>query len=86
LKIGGVVTDYKEAKIIEEAVKVFIIEQRILNLLSIEKEKKFVKDDNPEPLIFLTNKEKFKENSDEKVLPTKLIDYQTPRFNVRGLV
>jgi uncharacterized protein with WD repeat len=86
MKIGGAVFDYKEAKIIEEAVKAFIIEQRILNLLSIEKEKKIVKDDNSEPMIFLTNKEKFKENSDEKILPTKLIDSQTPRFNVRGLI
>ena len=86
MKIGGAVTDYKEAKIIEEAVKVFIIEQRILNLLSIEKEKKFVKDENSDPLIYLTNKEKINENSDVAILPSKIIAYQTPRFNVRGLV
>jgi len=86
LKIGGAVYDYKEAKIIEEAVKVFIIEQRILNLLSIEKEKKFVKDDNSDPLIYLTNKEKINGNSDVPILPSKIFDYQTPRFNVRGLV
>ena len=86
MKIGGAVNDYKEAKIIEEAVKVFIIEQRILNLLSIEKEKKFVKDDNSDPLIYLTNKEKINGNSDVPILPSKIFDYQTPRFNVRGLV
>ena len=86
MKIGGAVNDYKEAKIIEEAVKVFIIEQRILNLLSIEKEKKFEKDVNSDPLVYLTNKEKISEDSDAAILPSKIIDYQTPRFNVRGLV
>ena len=86
MKIGGAVNDYKEAKIIEEAVKVFIIEQRILNLLSIEKKKKFEKDETSDPLMFLTNKEKINENSDVAILPLKIIDSQTPRFNVRGLV
>ena len=86
LKIGGAVNDYKEAKTIEEAVKVFIIEQRILNLLSIEKEKKIEKDDNTDPLVYLTNKDKINEDSDVTILPSKVIDYQTPRFNVRGLV
>ncbi len=86
MKIGGAVNDYKEAKIIEEAVKVFIIEQRILNLLSIEKEKKFEKVDNSDPLVYLTNKEKINKDSDVTILPSKIIDYQTPRFNVRGLI
>ena len=86
MKIGGAVNDYKTALEIEDAVKVFIIEQRILNLLSIEKSKKFEKDDNSDPLIFLTKKEKINENSDSTILQTKMIDYPTPRFNVRGLV
>jgi hypothetical protein len=86
LKIGGVVNDYKEALDIEDAVKVFIIKQRISNLLSIEKKKRFEKDRKSNPLIFLTNKEKFNETSDEKILLTKIIDYPTPVFNVRGLI
>ena len=86
MKIGGVVSDYKEALDIEDAVKVFIIEQRILNLLSLEKKKKFEKDGKSDPLIFLTNKKKFTKTVDEKILPAKIIDYPTPLFNVRGLV
>jgi len=86
LKIGGAVNDYKAALEIEDAVKAFIIEQRILNLLSIEKSKKFVKDKNSDPLIFLTSKEKINESPDEPILQSKIIDYPTPRFNVRGLV
>ena len=75
MKIGGAVNDYKEAKIIEEAVKAFIIEQRIKNLLSIEKEKKIEKHGNSEPLIYLTDKEKINENSNVAILPSKIIDY-----------
>ena len=86
LKIGGVVYDYKEALEIEDAVKIFIIEQRILNLLSLEKQKKFEKNYKSEPMIFLTNKEKFSAPSIEKNISTKVIDYPTPLFNVRGLV
>jgi hypothetical protein len=86
LKIGGVVSDYKEAQEIEEAVKVFIIKQRIFNLLSLEKKKKIKKNDNPDSLILSTNNEKYNEISDEKILPPKNIEYPTPRFNVRGLV
>jgi len=86
LKIGGAVNDYKAALDIEEAVKVFIIKQRIFNLLSIEKKKKFEKGGKSNPLIFSTNKEKYNETSDDEILPTKIIDYPTPLFNVRGLV
>lgn len=86
MKIGGAVNDYKAALEIEDAVKVFIIEQRIFNLLSIEKRKKIEKDDNSSPLIFLANKEKVNENSDDVIIPSKIIEYPTPRFNVRGLV
>jgi hypothetical protein len=86
LKIGGAVNDYKAALEIEDAVKTFIIEQRIFNLLSIEKRKKIEKDENSSPLIFLTNKEKINENSEEAIITTKIIECQTPRFNVRGLV
>ena len=86
MKIGGAVNDYKAALEIEDAVKVYIIEQRIFNLLSIEKKKKLVKNDNSDSLMFLTEKEKINENSDVTILPSKIIDYPTPRFNVRGLV
>jgi hypothetical protein len=86
LKIGGAVNDYKAALEIEDAVKVFVIEQRIFNLLSIEKRKKIENDDNSSPLTFLTNKEKINENSDDAILPLKIIECSTPRFNVRGLV
>ena len=86
MKIGGVVSDYKEALEIEDAVKVFIIEQRILNLLSIERKKKFDKKGNSNAMIFLTDDKKFTERSDEKFLSAKIIDYPTPLFNVRGLV
>jgi hypothetical protein len=86
LKIGGAVNDYKAAIEIEDAVKTFIIEQRIFNLLSKEKRKKIEKDENSSPLIFLTNKEKINENSNEAIIPSKIIEYPTPRFNVRGLV
>ena len=86
MKIGVAVNDYKAALEIEDAVKTFIIEQRIFNLLSIEKRKKIGKDDNSSPLIFLTNKENVNENSDEAILPSKMIEYPSPRFNVRGLI
>ena len=86
MKIGGVVSDYKEALDIEDAVKVFIIEQRILNLLSLERKKKIKKEDNSNAMIFLTDDEKFSEKSNGKLLSAKIIDYQTPIFSVRGLV
>ena len=86
MKIGGVVSDYKEALDIEDAVKVFIIEQRILNLLSLERKKKIDKKGNTNAMIFLTDDEKFTEKSDDKFLSAKIIDYQTPLFSVRGLV
>jgi len=85
MKIVGVVNNYKEALEIEEIVKVFIIKQRIFNLLSNEKNKN-LKDINSNVMIFSPNEIKNIELSDEKNLHAKINEGLAPVFNVRGLI
>ena len=54
MKIVGIVNDYTEALEIEDVVKVFTIEKRIFNLLSLEKEKNF-ENANSNIMIFSTD-------------------------------
>jgi hypothetical protein len=85
LKIVGVVSDYNEAKDIENIVKVFVIKQRICNLLSLEKEKNFEKVESNFNKFQIKEVE-FPTNSDKKYFHEKIIDDSSPVFNVRGLV
>jgi hypothetical protein len=85
MKIVGVVNNYKEALEIEEIVKVFIIKQRIFNLLSNEKNKN-LEDINSNVMIFSPNEIKNIELSDEKNLHAKINEGLAPVFNVRGLI
>ena len=85
MKIVGVVNDYKEALDIEGVVKVFIIEQRIFNLLSLEKKKNFENADS-NIMIFPTNNIQYEENSNKKISHVNIDEDSVPVFNVRGLI
>lgn len=85
MKIVGVVNDYKEALEIEDIVKVFVVKQRISNLLSLERNNN-IKNDNSNFMIFKTNNENYFSNSDEKNLHIKNNEDNVPVFNVRGLI
>lgn len=86
MKIAGVVNDYKEALDIEDIVKVFIIEKRILNLPSFEKRKKFENVADPNIMVFPTNDIQNAEAANKKNLNVKNDEDSRPVFNVRGLV
>ena len=82
----GVVNNYKEALDIEEIVKVFIIEQRILNLLSLEKKKNFENPIDSNIMESPTNDIQLSENTSKKILQVKNDEENNPVFNVRGLI
>ena len=82
----GVVNNYKEALEIEDIVKVFIIEQRILNLLSLEKKRNFENVVDSDIMISSANDIQFVENSTKKILQVKNDEENNPVFNVRGLI
>lgn len=82
----GVVNNYKEALDIEDIVKVFIIEQRILNLLSLEKKKNFENVVDSDVMISSANNIEFAENSNKKILQVRNDEENNPVFNVRGLI
>ncbi len=82
----GVVNNYKEALDIEDIVKVFIIEQRILNLLSLEKKKNFETVVDSNLMVSPTNNIQYAENTNKKILQVKNDEENKPVFNVRGLI
>ena len=84
LKIAGVVNDYKDAVEIEEIVKVFLIKKRINDLLSLEKRKNFEKL-NSNIVNFSLNDIKYLNNSDEKIIHSKINTESQHVFCVRGL-
>lgn len=85
MKIVGVVNDYNEALDIEDIVKIFIIKQRIFNLLSLEKKKNFEKD-NSNTTVFSIDDVEYAETSNKKIFHEKIDDEPRPIFNVRGLI
>ena len=85
MKIVGIVNDYTEALEIEDVVKVFTIEKRIFNLLSLEKEKNF-ENANSNMMIFSTDDIKYAENSNKINSHIKIKEDSVPVFNVRGFV
>ncbi|KYK28071.1 hypothetical protein AYK20_01540 [Thermoplasmatales archaeon SG8-52-1] len=85
MKIVGVINDYKEALEIEDIVKVFVIKQRISNLLSLERNNNY-KNDNSNFIVFKTNNANYFSDSDEKNLHIKNNEDNVPVFNVRGLI
>ena len=85
MKIVGIVNDYTEALEIEDVVKVFTIEKRIFNLLSLEKEKNF-ENANSNMMIFSTDDIKYAENSNKINSHIKINEDSVPVFNVRGFV
>lgn len=86
MKFAGVVNNYKEALDIEDIVKVFIIEKKILNLPSLDKRKFFKNVANPNIMIFPTNDIHYSETSNKKKLQIKNNKDSRPVFNVRGLI
>lgn len=85
MKIAGIVNDYNEALEIESIVKVFLIKRRIINLLSIEKNKNFEKA-NSNMMTFSKSDFKYSQASKGKILHVKNNEDPVPVFNVRGLV
>ena len=84
LKIAGVVNDYNYAVEIEEIVKVFIIKQRINALFSLEKNKKYIKNDRNH-VLFSQNEIKLLDNSNQKTSIDKNKHEFHSNFLVRGL-
>jgi hypothetical protein len=85
MKIAGVVNEYKDAVEIEDIVKVFIINKRINDLLSLEKRKSFEKL-NSNDVAYSFNDVKYLNNSDEKIIHNKFYADSQPVFCVRGLI
>lgn len=86
LKIAGVVNNYDEALEIEDIVKVFFIEKKILNLPPLNKSKKNKNVTNHHIKIFHKNDDHYSVTSDKKNLHNKNDGYFRHVFNVRGLV
>lgn len=84
LKFAGVVNEYKDAVEIEDIVKVFIINKRINDLLSLEKRKSFEKLKSND-VAFSFNDVKYLNNSDGKIIHNKIYTDSQPVFCVRGL-
>ena len=84
MKIVGVVSEYKEALEIEDIVKIFLIEQRILDLLSLKQDKN---QDTLNSNVMILPKKKIDnfKDSDENLLHAKADTDSKPVFNVRGL-
>ena len=85
LKIAGVVSEYKDAVEIEDIVKVFIIKKRINDLLSLEKRKNFEKL-NSNIVEIPIEDIKYLDNSNEKILHSKIYHETQSVFCVRGFV
>ena len=66
MKIAGVVNNYNEALEIEDIVKNFIIEEKILNLSSLSKTKNFKNVKHPNIKIFPTNDIHYSETYNKK--------------------
>ena len=79
----GVISDYKEAENIEDIVKVFVIKQRISNLLSDSKNKNYEDIENSS-MILSSDEMNNLEISNEESLPHKEGNNNKPIFNVRG--
>jgi hypothetical protein len=67
LKIAGVINDHQEALDIEDIVKVFIIEQRILNLSSLKTKKVLKNATNPDIIKFPPNGINYSKISNKKI-------------------
>ena len=83
MKIVGVVNDYKEALNIEDIVKVFVIEQRIFNLLSDSKNKNY-SDINSNTIMLSKDEIENIKTSNEDSINHKDENNYKPLFNVRG--
>ena len=86
MKIAGVVNNYKEAKEIEEIVKVFTIEKRIIAISSLRKESIYKNNTKPDINISSSNDITYSDNIDNKDLQNKNNEDFKPVFNVRGLI
>jgi hypothetical protein len=85
LKIAGVVNNYKEALDIEDIVKVFVVEKKILNLHTLRTTKRYKKMRSTDKLKNTTDTIHFSKNYHKKNLQTKNNEGFKPVFNVRGL-
>lgn len=83
MKIVGVINEYKEAKDIEDIVRVFTIEKRISDLFQ-NNINKSLKDDNTNMIIFSINNMNLKQVLIGKHFYNKNNDNLFHIFNVRG--
>jgi hypothetical protein len=67
LKIAGVISDHREALDIEDIVKVFLIEKRILNLSSLKTKKVLKNAANPDIIKFSPNGINYSKISNKKI-------------------
>jgi hypothetical protein len=85
LKIAGVVNSYNEALDIEDIVKVFVVERKILNLPTLKSSKNIKNVKKTNNLNFTSNNIHFPENSNKKNGHAKNNDGFRSIFSVRGL-
>ena len=83
MKIVGVVSDHKEAENIEDIVKVFVVKNRISEILSDRKSKDIDEIDTKSMILNSDNVDKIK-ISHEETYPHKEENNNKRLFNVRG--
>ena len=86
MKIVGVVNGYREAEDIEEIVKVFVLEQRVMSLRS----SKIIENTESNDIILPPDEVKYLEKSDIKTINDRTSKDELnknikPLFNVRGI-
>jgi hypothetical protein len=86
LKIAGVVNNFSEALEIEDIVKVFIIEKKILDIPSLNRINKNKNVTNHRIRLFNENNGHYSMTSIKKNLHNKNNGYFRQVFNVRGLI
>jgi hypothetical protein len=73
LKIAGVVNNHQEALDIEDIVKVFLIEKRILNLSSLKTSKVLKSAVNPDIIKYPQNGTNYSKTSNKKIYKKKIM-------------
>ncbi|UCB58163.1 MAG: hypothetical protein JSV67_06025 [Thermoplasmatales archaeon] len=86
MKIAGVVNNFSEALEIEDIVKVFIIEKKILDIPSLNRTNKYKNVTNHHIRLFNENNGHYSMTSIKKNLHNKNNGYFRQVFNVRGLI
>ena len=85
MKIAGVINNYDEALAIEEIMKVFIIEERILNFPSLDRTINFKNVTHPDITLYTAKDNQNPKHIHKKNTHTKNNEDFKAVFNVRGL-